>query len=961
MSMEKHPLQMKTPELQKSEEVQNAVEKQERLTGEKIPNEPNERIETYMDRLENVFLNSDEKTRERNLEMLRPKIYDALLIKPENFPESFFELQKRVAREQGHGDVDITPEMRERMIETSIEDQKHSLDAWIDYLTSEDAVYPTWFKYYAWTQIIKLSQFDKERGEFKKRTDSTVAPFPDIYREPLAELCDLYIKVKEDNKNLKDEEIKRIFSQKFPSAYAEFIQKSLAAQIEKKESIEGEWIKYEQGDMSQAEKLFNSLESKGTGWCTAGRSTAEIQIKSGDFYVYYTSDEQGQPTQPRLAIRMNGKHSIGEVRGILPHQNVEPIMQDILNKKLEEFGTEADHYRKKSEDMKKVTDLVQKQEKGEQFTPEDLLFLYQVNSEIEGFGYDEDPRIDEILERRNTSEDTSVLAHHIIENKDNFSKEIFEQAEGTLRLEQISRSSDITDQDLVDIYQIVSPFNVLSYDKDARFKEVLANRDSEKDYTAISHYVLNNPDRFSDEHQKKAQGTLRLYELKHKNEDEWTRDDLVFIYEIESPVKTYNMDLLREINELKRKRSRYRDAQMLAVKTTELFEKVKRSASLTKGDFEYLFELNNQKLETYLDEHDERISLMYQAVDLKNNLHLIFECLPEEIASTPQQINEDTKVWAGDITSKVLEKLPDGITHIHKKFPRHMNMLSSRDYRYEVQEFFEINYARRLPYERKHVSLKEKVKNQDSLNKDDLMYLYEMDNRHSIINHEEELKRIRYERNSEEDMLVIFDCSKNEVAHNIGEITKKTKIYVGEFNRNIFKKLPESIEHVYRDFSWSIDHRYEAKIEKIQVGGKTKNELLRELEMTNFKITDSAKKLIDLAYSSFNQNQEFRETTFATVPCGAFGLEDNGFVTPPYSDLESRAMGAGLFRCSPESALTYILNKKPERELKVAITDPFGKGVLGASREYRKQNYILDTASSSLDAGWYRFLFVVGK
>lgn len=176
--MEKDPLHMKMPDLQTSPEVQAAVEKQQRLTGEKIPNNPNERIGAYMDRLENIFLNPDERVRERNLDMLRDQIYDQLIIKKENFPDSYFELQKRVAREQGHGDIQITAEMREQMMDVAIEDQRHSLDAWIDYLTSEDAVYPAWFKFYAWNQIIKLSQFDKERGEFKKRTDSTVAPIP---------------------------------------------------------------------------------------------------------------------------------------------------------------------------------------------------------------------------------------------------------------------------------------------------------------------------------------------------------------------------------------------------------------------------------------------------------------------------------------------------------------------------------------------------------------------------------------------------------------------------------------------------------------------------------------------------------------------------------------------------------------------------------------------------------------
>jgi hypothetical protein len=407
--MEKHPLHMKSPELQTSPEVNRAVVREERHTGEKMPNDPSDRIEAYMDRLENVFLNPDEKKRERNLDMFRDKIYDAFIIKKENFPESYFELQKRIARERGQAVEEIPENVREQMMDVAIEDQRASLDAWMEYLTSDDAMYPAWFKYFVWKNVTKLSQFDKERGEFKKRTDSTVAPYPDIYREPLAQIADIYLKVKEDNKNLREPEMREAFSKKFPALYAELISKSLAASMENREEVKGEWKKYQQGQSGDAEQLFESLEGKGTGWCTAGKSTAETQIENGDFYVYYTNDGNGEPTQPRLAIRMEGDNRIGEVRGILPHQGVEPIMQEALDAKLQDFGGEADAYRKKSGDMKMLTALDQKKEQDQPFAKDDLVFLYEINSSIEGFGYQTDPRIAELRQGRNTEEDMLVI------------------------------------------------------------------------------------------------------------------------------------------------------------------------------------------------------------------------------------------------------------------------------------------------------------------------------------------------------------------------------------------------------------------------------------------------------------------------------------------------------------------------------------------------------------------------
>lgn len=407
--MEKHPLHLKNPELHTAPEVQDAVTRQERLSGERVPNDPAERIEAYMARLENIFLNPDEHKRERNLDMLRGRIYDALIIKRENFPESYFELQQRIARERGQPVEEIPENARAQMIDVAIQDQKASLDAWMDYLTSSDAVYPAWFKYFVWRNVTKLSQFDKERGEFKKRTDSTVAPFPDIYREPLAQIADLYLKVKEDNKQLKEPEIREAFGKKFPALYAELISKSLAASMESREETRGQWVKYGQGNQAEAEKLFASLDGKGTGWCTAGRSTAETQIQSGDFYVYYTNDATVNPVQPRLAIRMEGKERIGEVRGILPHQGVEPMMQEVLDVKLTEFGAEADAYRKKSADMRTLTALERKKETDAPFTKDDLVFLYEINAPIEGFGYERDPRIVELRANRNLDEDMLVI------------------------------------------------------------------------------------------------------------------------------------------------------------------------------------------------------------------------------------------------------------------------------------------------------------------------------------------------------------------------------------------------------------------------------------------------------------------------------------------------------------------------------------------------------------------------
>ena len=207
--------------------------------------------------------------------MLRPAIYDRYIIKPEQVPESYFELQKQVARERGVAVEEIPEDVRNQMIETLIKDQKHSLDQWIEYMTSDDVAYPTWFKYFVIRNILKLSQFDKNLGKFKSRTETTVAPYPDIYRAPLAKILDIYEKAIKEGRPQNDPE----FSKSFPKLYAELISESLAYKIENQEEIRGEWIKYNKGNQRDADKLFDSVQAKGTGWCVEGHSTASSYVR----------------------------------------------------------------------------------------------------------------------------------------------------------------------------------------------------------------------------------------------------------------------------------------------------------------------------------------------------------------------------------------------------------------------------------------------------------------------------------------------------------------------------------------------------------------------------------------------------------------------------------------------------------------------------------------------------------
>ena len=368
-------------------------------------------IKEYINKLEDLH---NKIITHNHIDTLKKMYYDKYVIKEENIPDSYYKHEQEIALERGYGHIKIDSREKEELNKVIINDQKKSLNNWLDYLLSEDSSYiPYWAKYWTFQGMLKLGSFNKETGKYTKRTKHTVSKFADLNREVLARSIDTLLKYL-DKKEINDQELEQLVKTgSFQSIYTYITNKLLSNSQNIVKRNHGKWIKYNKGRLEDAKKLAASLQGYNTGWCTAGESTAISQVCGGDgyiggdFYVYYTLDENDEYKIPRIAIRMEGNF-IGEIRGVANDQNLEPEMEEVVKEKIKDFP-DKDRYYKKVNDMETLTRIYKKHNNKENLTQEELTFLYELDDDIEGFGYGEDPRIEEIIEDRDAYSDIAHL------------------------------------------------------------------------------------------------------------------------------------------------------------------------------------------------------------------------------------------------------------------------------------------------------------------------------------------------------------------------------------------------------------------------------------------------------------------------------------------------------------------------------------------------------------------------
>lgn len=501
MSIENPNFLKKKYDLHKGDEVESAAKRTEGrrkfqnkkfiesgqegpLLAEKITQDPAARIQNYLNRFKEITERTDPVKQERGKEALQHVLHSKFVIKPEDIPQSYYNLQAEIAIREGRqadleqGGVEIQTvtkqnpdgqevevrnfiypdELKEQAGAIVTNNQRHSLDKWVDYLASDDAQYPDWAKYWAFRSVLYMGKLQKKEDEhgrviarFAKRemakrnpttgelkNDPTVAAFPPLNPRALAltigvirERLDEQAKPKKERQPIANQSIKLsdkefqglVSTEEFSKIYAQFLVEMPEYSPERLQETRGGWAIFPQGSDPMTyqpiitiegqeysgKPLVPSLEGYPLEWCTADPDTARTQLQGGDFHVYYSVNDLDEPVIPRLAIRMENDR-IGEPpRGIAPDQNLDPYIAPVLEEKLKNFGPVGEAFKQRASNMKYLTIVESKAKVGQPLTRDDLNFLYEINSPIEGFGYQRDPRIEEVREQRNPREDAPIV------------------------------------------------------------------------------------------------------------------------------------------------------------------------------------------------------------------------------------------------------------------------------------------------------------------------------------------------------------------------------------------------------------------------------------------------------------------------------------------------------------------------------------------------------------------------
>jgi hypothetical protein len=177
-------LHKKDPKLHTTQPVEHE-QKRRKNVGQEVSQKPADKIANWLGIIERTHTSHHDDP--RVLDRIKEYYHREYVIKPENIPQSYWNLQGEIAVSEGRKQdlidkgvliEEITTygtdgnnvkkrsytypdEVKEEAERILISNQQQSLDKWINYLTSDDAPYPMWAKYWAFRSVVKMGKLEK--------------------------------------------------------------------------------------------------------------------------------------------------------------------------------------------------------------------------------------------------------------------------------------------------------------------------------------------------------------------------------------------------------------------------------------------------------------------------------------------------------------------------------------------------------------------------------------------------------------------------------------------------------------------------------------------------------------------------------------------------------------------------------------------------------------------------------
>lgn len=424
--------------------VESSFEKARRAKEKLVGKNAARRSDAYLQRLEKLVAKYGNKAEQELWDLSA----DKLVIDPDDIEDGYWKSQEQILRDEGHGrklsDYDkefLTGELRKQ--------QRESLRHWADYLGDEATPYPMWFKVYAWDGMSKMGVFDKEKGEFKKRNQHTVAPYPKLNQAALGKVygaINNFYKQERDKRKNKSATTKEdeedvvldalVKSGSFNKLYSYmFLHQKVAPKTpERTEDVHGQWIEYLPG---QEEEV--AVAAEGTPWCVAAPDIAKSYLETGTngqndwdnedysndskakFILFHLQDpETGLLAENACAsIRLGTDGKVAEISGLKEGQALEDSLVPIVEEKVKTLPG-GEKFLKAFADKKKLIALDRRMQDGNALTGEDAKFIF---GEIHNLDYNErDPRIGELqtyyLKGLNSLSQAPISADDILKHMD---------------------------------------------------------------------------------------------------------------------------------------------------------------------------------------------------------------------------------------------------------------------------------------------------------------------------------------------------------------------------------------------------------------------------------------------------------------------------------------------------------------------------------------------------------------